>query len=292
MSKEMQYSRRSVLQTVAGGVIGGSIAPNLSLGDERQPSGKINGNLKQSVCKWCYKDLSVEQLAHEAARIGLKSVELLGPEDWPILKKYGLTCAMGSGAGPIENGLNRKENHESWIHNLRKHIELAPDLGIPSVICFSGNRNGMSDEEGLENCLIAIKQVVGVAEKKGVNVCMELLNSKVNHKDYMCDHTVWGVKLVKQVGSPRFKLLYDIYHMQIMEGDVIRTITENWDYIAHFQTGGNPGRNEIDDTQELNYKAICKAIVEKGYSGYLAQEFIPKRDPMTSLAQAFRICDV
>jgi hydroxypyruvate isomerase len=292
MSKEKQYSRRSVLQTVAGGVIGGSIAASLTLGEERPASGKINGNLKQSVCKWCYKDMSVEQLAYEAARIGLKSVELLGPEDWPVLKKYGLTCAMGSGAGPIENGLNRKENHERWIHNLQKHIELAPDMGIPSVICFSGNRNGMSDEEGLENCLIAIKQVVGLAEKKGVNVCMELLNSKVNHKDYMCDHTVWGVKLVKQVGSPRFKLLYDIYHMQIMEGDVIRTITENWDYIAHFHTGGNPGRNEIDDTQELNYKAICKAIVEKGYTGYLAQEFIPKRDPMTSLAQAFRICDV
>ena len=166
MSKEKHYSRRSVLQTVAAGVIGSSIVSDLSLGEERQPSGKINGNLKQSVCKWCYKDMSVEQLAHEAARIGLKSVELLAPDDWPVLKKYGLTCAMGSGAGPIESGLNRKENHERWIHNLQRHIELAAEMGIPSVICFSGNRNGMSDEEGMENCLIAIKQVVGLALKK------------------------------------------------------------------------------------------------------------------------------
>jgi hydroxypyruvate isomerase len=231
-------------------------------------------------------------LAYEAAQIGLKSVELLTPDEWPLVKKYGLTCAMGSGAGPIEVGLNRKENHERWVTNLLRHIELAAEAGVPSVICFSGNRQGMSDEEGLENCVIGVKQVVGLAEKKGINVCMELLNSKVNHKDYMCDHTEWGVKLVKRVGSPRFKLLYDIYHMQIMEGDVIRTITENWDYIAHFHTGGNPGRNEIDETQELNYKAICTAIVAKGFTGYLAQEFIPKRDPVTSLSQAFRICDV
>jgi hydroxypyruvate isomerase len=236
--------------------------------------------------------MSVEQLAYNASKIGLKSVELLSPEDWPVAKKYGLTCAMGSGAGPIEEGLNRKENHDRWQQNLRKHIELAAEIGIPNLICFSGNRNGMTDDEGLENCVVGIKPVLGLAEKKGITICMELLNSKVNHKDYMCDHTPWGVKLVKRVGSPRFKLLYDIYHMQIMEGDVIRTIVENWDYIAHFHTGGNPGRNEIDETQELNYTAICKAIVEKGFAGYLAQEFIPKRDPMTSLAQAFRICDV
>jgi hydroxypyruvate isomerase len=199
---------------------------------------------------------------------------------------------MGSGAGPIDVGLNRKENHDRWEHNLKNHIELAAEAGIPNVICFSGNRNGMSDDEGLENSVIGVKKVVGLAEKRGVTVCMELLNSKVDHKDYMGDHTDWGVRLVKRVASPRFKLLYDIYHMQIMEGDVIRTISDNWDYIAHFHTGGNPGRHEIDETQELNYSAICRLLAEKGYTGYIGQEFIPRRDPMTSLAQAFQICNV
>jgi hydroxypyruvate isomerase len=160
------------------------------------------------------------------------------------------------------------------------------------VICFSGNRKGLPDDEGLENCALGVKQVVGLAEKKGVTVCMELLNSKVDHRDYMCDHTAWGMKLVKQVGSPRFKLLYDIYHMQIMEGDIIRTINENIEFIGHFHTAGNPGRNEIDETQELNYPAICGAIVNKGYKGFIGQEFVPKRDPLTSLRQAFQLCDV
>jgi len=294
MSKEKQCGRRSALQTMLGGLTGSLMASKMTTSEENRPpsSTRIQGNLKQSVCKWCYKDMSVEELAYNASKIGLKSVELLSPEDWPLAKKYGLTCAMGSGAGPIEEGLNRKENHDRWQQNLRRHIEVAAEMGIPNLICFSGNRNGMTDEEGLKNCVTGIKPVLGLAEKKGITICMELLNSKVNHKDYMCDHTAWGVELVKRVGSPRFKLLYDIYHMQIMEGDVIRTVLENWEYIAHFHTGGNPGRNEIDETQELNYTAICKAIVEKGFTGYLAQEFIPKRDPMTSLTQAFRICDV
>jgi len=289
MEKEYQISRRSALKAAAAGVTG-----TLAISQELQAtiSDKPKGNLNQSVCKWCYKDMPLEDLARESARIGIKSVELLTPEEWPVVKKHGLTCAMGSGADQIPVGFNRKENHDSRVENLSKHIELAADAGIPNVICFSGNRNGMSDEEGLENCVIGLKRIVGLAEKKGINVCMELLNSKVNHKDYMCDHTEWGVKLVKKVGSPRFKLLYDIYHMQIMEGDVIRTINDNFEYIAHFHTGGVPGRNEIDETQELNYTTICKAIIEKGFRGYLAQEFIPKRDPMTSLAQAFRICDV
>lgn len=285
-------NRRGVLQTIGAGVAGSLLAPQSNISLEGLTPARGNGNLKQSVCKWCYRNMTVEELAREGVKIGLKSVELLVPEEWATVKKFGLTCAMGSGAGSIEVGLNRTENHVTWVPNLKRHIELAADAGIPNVICFSGNRQGMSDEEGLENCVIGVKQVVGLAEKKNVTVCMELLNSKVDHKDYMCDHTTWGVRLVKKVGSPRFKLLYDIYHMQIMEGDVIRTIKENWDYIAHFHTGGNPGRNEIDQTQELNYTAICKALLEKGFTGYIAQEFIPKRDPMTSLAQAFRICDV
>jgi len=289
MEKDYRISRRSALKAAAAGVTG-----TLAISQELQAASsyKPKGNLNQSVCKWCYKDMPLEELALESARIGIKSVELLTPEEWPVVKKYGLTCAMGSGADQIHVGFNRKENHDSRVENLSKHIELAADASIPNVICFSGNRNGMSDEEGLENCAIGLKRIVGLAEKKGINVCMELLNSKVNHKDYMCDHTEWGVKLVKKVGSLRFKLLYDIYHMQIMEGDVIRTINDNFEYIAHFHTGGVPGRNEIDETQELNYTTICKAIIEKGFRGYLAQEFIPKRDPMTSLAQAFRICDV
>ena len=209
-----------------------------------------------------------------------------------MVKPLGLTCAMLSGACKIEDCLNRKENHERLAQTLSEHIEFAAANGIPNVICFSGNRRGMSDDEGLENCAIGVKRVLKLAEQKNVTVCMELLNSKVNHKDYMCDRTPWGVRLVKKVGSPRFKLLYDIYHMQIMEGDVIRTIQENKDSIAHYHTGGNPGRHEIDETQELFYPAIVRAILETGFEGYLAQEFIPAREPLASLEQGFRICDV
>jgi len=282
--------RRSTLKAGMGMAAGLSLFENRLAADAE--GRKSNNNLRQSVCRWCYKDTPLEELARNAAQIGLRSVELLTPEEWPTAIKYGLTCAMGSGADQIHIGFNRTENHDTRIANLTRHIELAAEAGIPNIICFSGNRNGMSDEEGLENCVLGLKRVVGLAEKKQVTICMELLNSKVNHKDYMCDHTEWGVKLVKKVASPRFKLLYDIYHMQIMEGDVIRTVQENFDYIAHFHTGGNPGRNEIDDTQELNYSAICRAILNKGFNGDLAQEFIPKRDPMTSLRQAFWICDV
>jgi len=284
-------SRRSLFHAAATSLAGALLVPE-TLADAIRNDGKRNDNLKQSVCRWCYKDISLEDLARNSAHIGLKSVELLIPEEWPVVMKYGLTCAMGSGGDQITIGFNRKENHDSRVRNMLELIDLAADAKVPNVICFSGNRGGMSNEEGLENCVIGVKRIIGAAERKGVTVCMELLNSKVDHKDYMCDHTDWGVRLVKKVGSPRFKLLYDIYHMQIMEGDVIRTITENWDCIAHFHTGGNPGRHEIDETQELNYRAICKAIVDKGFTGYLAQEFIPTRDPMTSLAQSFRICDV
>jgi hydroxypyruvate isomerase len=192
----------------------------------------------------------------------------------------------------ISDGLNRKENHD-WIEKeLRTHIDFAAAEGLPNVICMSGNRRGMSDEEGLENCAIGLKRVIGLAETKKVTICMEGLNSKIDHKDYMYDRTEWGMKLCQKIGSPNFKLLYDIYHMQIMEGDVIRSIRQYKEYIGHYHTGGVPGRNEIDDTQELNYPAIVKAILETGYQGYLGQEFIPKREPLASLAQGFRICDV
>ena len=199
---------------------------------------------------------------------------------------------MIGGGTTIPDGFNRKENHAGIEERFRVSVKNAVEIGAPSIIVFSGNRKGMSDEEGLENCVIGLKKVMPVAEDKGILVCMELLNSKVNHPDYMCDRTKWGVELVKRVASPQFKLLYDIYHMQIMEGDVIRTMRDNKQYIGHLHTGGNPGRNEIDDTQELNYKAIAKAVVDMGFDGYFAHEFIPKREPLKSLSEAVDLCDV
>jgi hydroxypyruvate isomerase len=290
MNRAAQFDRRVIIKAAGIGtaaVLGGAVKS--SRADE---AAKPSGNIKQSVCRWCYGDISLERLAAEAKRIGYHSVELLTPEEFKVVKPLGLTCAMLSGACKIEDCLNRKENHDQLAKALSEHIEFAAANGIPNVICFSGNRRGMSDDEGLENCAIGVKRVLSLAEQKKVTVCMELLNSKVNHKDYMCDHTPWGVRLVKKVGSPRFKLLYDIYHMQIMEGDVIRTIQENRDSIAHYHTGGNPGRHEIDETQELFYPAIVRAILETGFEGYLAQEFIPTREPIASLEQGFRICDV
>lgn len=252
---------------------------------------KIKGNIKQSVCRWCYGKIKLADLAVAAKKMGYLSIELLNPKEVLEVKKLGLTCAVLGGAD-IVNGLNRKENHDSIVKKLTDGIEFAAAEGVPSVICMSGNRKGLDDEKGLEVCAEGLKRVVGLAEKKNVTLVMEGLNSKINHKDYMYDKTAWGVALCKKVGSERFKLLYDVYHMQIMEGDVIRTIGENHQYIGHYHTGGNPGRNEIDDTQELNYPAIVKAILATGYKGYLGQEFIPKRDALKSMAQAFQICDV
>lgn len=250
------------------------------------------GKIKQSACRWCYNKIPIEDFSREAARLGLKSVDLASKEEWPVLKKYGLAPTMISGGTTIPDGFNRKENHAGIEERFRQSVQDAVAFGAPSIIVFSGNRKGMSDQEGLENCAIGLKKVMPIAEDKGILVCMELLNSKVNHPDYMCDHTAWGVELVKRVGSPKFQLLYDIYHMQIMEGDVIRTMKDNAQYIGHLHTGGNPGRNEIDETQELNYKAIAKAVVDMGFTGYFAHEFVPKRDPLTSLAEAVALCDV
>jgi hydroxypyruvate isomerase len=223
--------------------------------------------------------------------MGLKSVELLGPAELATVKKHGLVCAMVNSHG-IGKGLNNKDNHAACLAKIRESIDAAAEHRCPNVIAFSGNRAGMPDDVGLENAAVGLKQIMGHAEKKKVTICIELLNSKVNHKGYMFDNTNWGVELCKQVGSERLKILYDIYHAQIMEGDVIRTIRKNKDYIGHYHTGGNPGRHEIDETQELYYPAIMRAVVETGFEGYVGQEFIPVRDPMTSLAQGVRICDV
>jgi hydroxypyruvate isomerase len=236
--------------------------------------------------------MSVDDLARHAASVGMHSVELIGPEDWPAVKAHGLTCAMANGPSDIARGWNRPELHDQLVKKSEELLPLIAEAGLPNMILFSGNRDGLSDSEGLANCAKGIKRITGVAEDLGVTLCMELLNSKRDHEDYQCDHTSWGVELVKRVESERFRLLYDIYHMQIMEGDVIATIQENIEHIAHFHTGGVPGRNEIDETQELNYRAICKAIVEAGFTGYIAQEFIPVNDPLSSLKAAVEVCTV
>jgi hydroxypyruvate isomerase len=291
MAGATRWDRRTVVKAAGVGALAALGGP-LSLGRAEESKAKGGGKIKQSVCRWCYGGVPLEKLAAEAKRIGYRSIELVTPAEFPTVKKAGLTCAMLSGACTIPDCFNRTENHDQLVKVLREHIEFAAENGLPNVICFSGNRKGMSDEEGLENCAVGLKRIVGFAEEKNVTICMELLNSKVNHADYMCDRTPWGVALAKKVGSPRFKLLYDIYHMQIMEGDVIRTIRDNKDYIGHYHTGGNPGRHEIDDTQELYYPAIMQAILDTGFDGYVAQEFIPAREPLASLEQGFEICDV
>jgi hydroxypyruvate isomerase len=281
-------TRRESLAALAGGAAAVA-ATSRAFSHEDAP--KIKGNIQQSVCRWCYGRVPLAKLAEQAKGMGYKSIELLSPPEVLEVKKAGLTCAVMGGAD-IANGLNRKENHARIIKRVTNFIEFSAENGVPNVICMSGNRRGLEDDKGMEVCAEGVKKMVGLAEKKKVTIIMEGLNSKIDHKDYMYDKTTWGVELCKKVGSERFKLLYDIYHMQIMEGDVIRTIKEHAKYIAHYHTGGNPGRNEIDETQELNYPAIVRAIVATKYTGYLGQEFIPRRDPMKSLAEAFRICDV
>jgi len=252
---------------------------------------------KHSVCRWPYRQMSVEEVSRMARELGLDSVELLEPDEWAIARTHGLKCAVGYATVPdprtrLTKGFNRTENHAWLIPAYERTIPLAAAAGVPNLICFSGNREGQNDEEGLEVCSRGLKALLPAAERHGVTICMELLNSKVDHADYQCDRTPWGVALVKRIGSERFKLLYDIYHMQIMEGDVIRTVRDNHQYIAHFHTAGVPGRHEIDASQELNYPAIMRAIAETGFTGYVAQEFIPTRDPRTSLAEAVKICRV
>jgi hydroxypyruvate isomerase len=301
-----KLSRRSALRQLTGSAAAlGAAAlwtPALPAADEPAPA-KLKGNIHHSVSAWCYSSLfnagrnrpakmTFEEFCLECKKMGIESVELLGANEWGTAKKVGLTCAMCNGPDSIGGGWNRLDRHDKLVAAFEKAIPEVAQNGFPNIITFSGNRRGMKDEEGLENCATGLKRIMGVAEKNKVTVILELLNSKVDHKDYMADHSAWGVELCKRVGSERLKLLYDIYHMQIMEGDVIRTIKESAKYFGHYHTGGNPGRNEIDDTQELNYAAVMKAIVATGYKGFVGQEFVPKRDPLTSLKQAIQICDV
>jgi hydroxypyruvate isomerase len=255
------------------------------------------GALKLSVSRWPYHQFTLDQLSQMARELGLDSVELLEPDEWAVPKRYGLTCAMGYATVPdpstrLTQGFNRASNHAWLIPAYTRAIPLAAAAGVPNLICFSGSRNGMNDTDGRETCARGLAPLIPLAERHGVTLCMELLNSRQDHPDYQCDHTTWGVALAKQIASERFKLLYDIYHMQIMEGDVIRTIRDNHQYIGHFHTGGVPGRHEIDGSQELNYPAIMRAIAATGFTGYVAQEFVPTRDPRTSLAEAVRLCTV
>ena len=251
------------------------------------------GRVKQSVSRWCYKNIPLDDLCTAAAQMGLKAVDLLNPDEFEVPARYGLVCSMGyAGGGEIGSAMNRVENHARIEEGFRKFIPLAAKAGVPNVITFSGLRAGMSDDEGAKNTIIGLNRVKKIGEDHGVTICMELLNSKVDHKDYMCDHSAWGVRVVEEVNSPRVKLLYDIYHMQIMEGDLVRTIQQNIQWLAHFHTGGVPGRHELDGTQEVQWDGVMRGIVAANFQGYVAHEFVPTRDPLTSLRQAVDLCDV
>ncbi len=298
-AQRMNSSRRTFLRTSSAAVAAATLAPRLA-----KAEAALKGRINHSVCKWCYPKINLEDLCVAGKDMGLQSIELLAPTDFPTIKKHGLSCAITTSAtieapdggkkiGTIERAFNRTEHHELLVKANTPFIDAVADAGFKNLICFSGNRDGMDEETGLKNCAEGLKKLLPHAEKRGVILVMELLNSRVNHKDYMCDKSAWGVELCKRIGSPNFKLLYDIYHMQIMEGDVIATIKRDHPYFAHYHTGGVPGRHEIDETQELNYPAIMKAIADTGYKGHVAQEFIPaKPDALASLRQAVGICDV
>lgn len=286
-------NRKQALKSIAATAAGVVAIPEMVKAMSKLPE-TLNNKINHSVCQWCYGSIPLEDLAKAAKEIGLKSIELLHTDQWAVVQKHGLTCAMAYATDlGLNKGFNDPSLHEKFLKDYSTSIPKAAAAGLKSVICFSGNANGLSAEQGIENCAKGLAPVLKIAERHNILVQMELLNSKVDHKDYQCDRTEWGVKLVEKLGSPNFKLLYDIYHMQIMEGDVIATIRKYHKYIGHYHTGGVPGRNEIDETQELYYPAIMRAIVETGYTGYVGQEFIPKRpDKLASLKQGVEICDI
>jgi len=293
-----KFSRRRFLESGIKSGLGASLAigaaPAMSQSPSSQSSSTVaTSRIKQSACRWCYKDMSVDQLCQLGAEVGLKGIDLLNVDEWDIPRKYGLICTMGyGGGGTIPDALNRVENHAAIEEAFRKNIPLAAKAGVPNIITFSGNRKGMSDEEGAKNTVIGLNKLKKIAEDNGVTICLELLNSKVNHHDYMADHTAWGVGVMEQVNSPHVKLLYDIYHMQIMEGDLISTITANSKWMGHFHTGGVPGRHQIDHTQEIQYDAVMRGIADTGYTGYVAHEFLATTDEVAALRQAVTLCAV
>lgn len=291
-------NRRQAMKNIALSAAGALAMPGIaqaghhpSLSDQTPATGSA---LNHSVCRWCYNSMKLEELCEQVKPMGITSIELTTPADWPTLQRYGLTCAVGTlPDASLTEGYNQPALHAALNKKYIDLVKAAADNGIPNVIVFSGNRKGLADDLGIEYCAQGLDELVKFAEKQGVMIIMELLNSRVNHPDYQCDHTPWGVSLVEKVGSPNFKLLYDIYHMQIMEGDIIATIKKHKDHIGHYHTGGVPGRNEIDETQELYYPAIMRAIAETGFSGFVAQEFIPKaEDKMASLRRGVEICSL
>jgi len=293
----MNISRRSALGHM-GALLGSASFMGMTKGikkaDKILEESGLKGRINHSVCRWPYNSIPLEDFCRAAKEIGITSVELVGPEEWPVLKQYDLYCAMPWGAGlGLERGFNNPELHDELVDSYERVIPLVAEAGFKQIICFSGNREGRDDETGIKNCETGIKRLLNTAEEHNVIICMEPLNSRIDHPDYHCDNTEWGVKLADKLGSDHFKLLYDIYHMQIMEGDVIRTIRTYHEYISHYHTGGVPGRNELDENQELYYPAIMRAIADTGYQGYVGQEFIPTwDDPLQALEHGVSVCDV
>ena len=292
-------NRRKLIKQVLTGsaalATGVVIPSNILAAVKNQTSStSLKGNINHTACRWCYSGIPIDTLAKNFKEIGMIGMDLVGPADWKVLKDNGLISTMCNGAEiSLTEGFNTLQYHDQLVKNYTDHINYVADAGYTNLICFSGNRKGMDDAIGLKNCVTGLKRIMAHAEKRGVVIQMELLNSRVDHKDYMCDKSSWGVELCKQLDSPNFKLLYDIYHMQIDEGDIIRTIERDHQYFGHYHTGGVPGRHEIDERQELNYPAIMRAIVKTGFKGYVAQEFIPAdKDPIVSLTTAIKICDV
>jgi hydroxypyruvate isomerase len=291
--------RRQIIKSLVIGAAGLAVSKSYAMEqfDAAETSFGLKGNINHSVCRWTYSHLTLDELCILVKKLGFSAIDLIGPKEWDILKKHGIYSSMCNGAEiNLTEGWNDKKNHATLIKNYTEHIELVAKAGYKNLICFSGNRNGMDDETGMKNCVEGLKQIMRLAEQKGVIIQMELFNSKVDHPDYMCDKSAWGIALCKKIGSPNFKLLYDIYHMQINEGDVIRTIKDNHQYFGHYHTAGVPGRNEIDETQELFYPAIMKAILATGYKEYVAQEFIPtgktNEEKAKALKYAIKKCDV
>ncbi|OGV60132.1 MAG: hydroxypyruvate isomerase [Lentisphaerae bacterium RIFOXYA12_FULL_48_11] len=286
-------TRRELLKTITGGAALTAIGLGSQITLAEDKPAQIKGRIKQAACGGVFGKvkMSFEEKCQLCVQIGLKGMDFIGENEWPTLKKYGLICTL-TRSHSLTKGLNRKENHEECLAAIRKGIDASAEAGFPNVICFSGNRDGLADDIGADNCVEGLKKIASHAEEKKINVCMELLNSKRNHKDYQCDRTAWAVDISKKVGSPRIKVLYDIYHMQVQEGDVIATLKENIQYIAHIHTAGVPGRNEIDESQELYYPPIMQAIVDLKYEGYVAHEYTPKKDALASLRKAVQICDV
>lgn len=286
----MEISRRSVLKSGSAAM---ALAAMAGVAGGEEAARARRNRIHQSACRWCYQKIPLEDLCAYGAKIGLRGIDLLEPAEYEAPRRYGLVCSMAyADGGTIADAMNRPEHHAAIEAGFRKNIPLAAKAGVPNVITFSGNRRGMGDEEGARNTVAGLNRVKKIAEDHGVTICLELLNSKVNHPDYMADHTAWGVRVMEEVNSPNVRLLYDIYHMQIMEGDLIATIRKNIGWIGHFHTGGVPGRHELDETQEVQWAAVMRAIVDAGYEGFVGQEFVPTRDPLTSLREAVDLCDV